>query len=38
MPEVLAKYKALGSGYTGVMADVLAYVADNPELLSKARG
>ena len=38
MPEVLAKYKALGKGYTGIMADVLNYVADNPEILSKARG
>jgi uncharacterized protein (DUF4415 family) len=35
MPEVLAKYKALGKGYTGIMADVLNYVADNPEILSK---
>jgi uncharacterized protein (DUF4415 family) len=38
MPEVLAKYKALGKGYTGIMADVLSYAADNPEILSKARG
>ena len=36
-PEVLEKYKALGSGYTGIMADVLNYVADNPEILSKVR-
>ncbi|MDR2094560.1 MAG: BrnA antitoxin family protein [Treponema sp.] len=36
-PDVLAKYKALGRGYTGIMADVLNYVADNPEILSKAR-
>jgi uncharacterized protein (DUF4415 family) len=36
MPEALAKYKALGKGYTGIMADVLNYVADNPEILSKA--
>ncbi|MDR0669415.1 MAG: BrnA antitoxin family protein [Treponema sp.] len=35
MPDVLAKYKALGKGYTGIMADVLSYVADNPEILSK---
>ena len=34
----LSKYKALGKGYTGIMADVLDYVADNPELLIKARG
>jgi hypothetical protein len=37
MPEVLAKYKALGRGYTGIMADVLNYVADNPEILSKVQ-
>jgi uncharacterized protein (DUF4415 family) len=37
MPEVLAKYKALGKGYTGIMADVLNYVADNPEILSKVQ-
>jgi uncharacterized protein (DUF4415 family) len=35
MPEVLAKYKALGKGYTGIMTDVLNYVADNPEILSQ---
>jgi uncharacterized protein (DUF4415 family) len=32
-PEALAKYKALGRGYSGIMADVLNYVADNPEIL-----
>jgi len=36
--DVLSKYKALGKGYTGIMADVLNYVADNPDILSKARG
>jgi len=36
-PEVLAKYKELGKGYTGIMADVLSFAADNPDLLSKAR-
>ena len=36
--DCLEKYKALGKGYTGIMADVLNYVADNPEILSKARG
>ena len=35
-PEVLEKYKALGDGYTGIMADVLNYVANNPEILSRA--
>jgi N-acetylglutamate synthase-like GNAT family acetyltransferase/uncharacterized protein (DUF4415 family) len=34
-PEALEKYKALGRGYSGIMADVLNYVADNPEILSK---
>ena len=36
-PDVLAKYKALGRGYSGIMADVLSFVADNPEILDKAR-
>jgi uncharacterized protein (DUF4415 family) len=35
-PDVLAKYKALGRGYSGIMADVLAFAADNPEILSRA--
>jgi uncharacterized protein (DUF4415 family) len=35
-PEAIEKYKALGSGYTGIMADVLNYVANNPEILSRA--
>ena len=34
-PEVLKKYKALGRGYSGIMADVLKLAADNPEILSK---
>ena len=34
-PAVLEKYKALGRGYSGIMADVLKFVADNPEILSK---
>ena len=34
----LSKYKALGKGYTGIMADVLDYVADNPDILAKACG
>jgi uncharacterized protein (DUF4415 family) len=37
-PETLKKYKALGEGYTGIMADVLNYVADNPEILATASG
>jgi uncharacterized protein (DUF4415 family) len=34
-PDCLEKYKSLGKGYTGIMADVLNYVADNPEILTK---
>ena len=37
-PDVLAKYKALGRGYSGIMADVLKLAADNPEMLSKTSG
>jgi uncharacterized protein (DUF4415 family) len=37
-PDCLTKYKSLGKGYTGVMADVLNYAADNPEILSRAAG
>ena len=36
-PVCLSKYKSLGKGYTGIMADVLDYVAENPEILAKAR-
>ena len=38
VPGCLSKYKALGKGYTGIMADVLSYVADNQEILSRAAG
>ena len=34
----LSKYKSLGKGYTGIMADVLDYVAKNPDVLAKALG
>jgi uncharacterized protein (DUF4415 family) len=34
-PDCLEKYRSLGRGYTGIMADVLNYVVDNPEILSK---
>ena len=37
-PDCLTKYKSLGDGYTSIMADVLDYVAANPEILAKARG
>jgi len=36
VPDCLSKYKTLGKGYTGIMADVLKYVADNPKLLKEA--
>jgi uncharacterized protein (DUF4415 family) len=36
-PACLSKYKSFGEGYTGIMADVLDYVADNPDILEKAR-
>ena len=36
-PSCLSKYKSLGKGYTGIMADVLDYVAENPEILEKAQ-
>jgi uncharacterized protein (DUF4415 family) len=34
----LSKYKSLGKGYTGIMADVLDYVVEDPDILAKARG
>ncbi|MDR0684173.1 MAG: BrnA antitoxin family protein [Spirochaetaceae bacterium] len=36
MPDCLEKYKAMGKGYTGVMADVLEYAVNNPEILTGA--
>jgi uncharacterized protein (DUF4415 family) len=33
--DVLESYKTIGAGYTGIMADVLKYAADNPDILSK---
>jgi len=35
-PDVLEKYKSLGRGYSGIMADVLKYAADNPGILTNA--
>ena len=35
-PDVLESYKTMGSGYTGVMADVLKYAVENPKILSEA--
>jgi uncharacterized protein (DUF4415 family) len=34
--DSLEKYKALGKGYTSIMADVLKYAADNPKFLEQA--
>jgi uncharacterized protein (DUF4415 family) len=34
--KTIEQYKALGKGYTGVMASVLEYVINNPALLKKA--
>jgi uncharacterized protein (DUF4415 family) len=34
--KTIEQYKALGKGYTGVMASVLEYVIKNPDLLKKA--
>lgn len=35
-PDVLESYKTMGSGYTGIMADVLKYAISNPNILSQA--
>jgi uncharacterized protein (DUF4415 family) len=35
-PDVLDKYKSLGKGYTGIMADVLTYAATHPDYLKQA--
>jgi len=35
-PDVLSKYKSLGRGYSGIMADVLKYAVDNPGILANA--
>jgi len=35
-PDVLESYKTMGSGYTAIMADVLAYAVNNPAVITKA--
>jgi len=35
-PDVLESYKTMGSGYTGLMADVLKYAVNNPGILTEA--
>ncbi|GHU89360.1 hypothetical protein FACS189476_08180 [Spirochaetia bacterium] len=37
VPDCLSKYKSLGKGYTSIMADVLNYAADNPDILTKVQ-
>jgi uncharacterized protein (DUF4415 family) len=35
-PDVLERYKTMGSGYTGIMSDVLQYAVSNPSVLAEA--
>jgi uncharacterized protein (DUF4415 family) len=35
-PQCIEVYKSIGKGYTGIMADVLAYAADHPDYLKQA--
>jgi len=35
-PDILEKYKTMGSGYTGIMSDVLQYAVNNPSVLAEA--
>jgi uncharacterized protein (DUF4415 family) len=35
-PDILESYKTMGDGYTGIMADVLKYAVDNPDILTEA--
>jgi uncharacterized protein (DUF4415 family) len=35
-PDVLENYKTMGSGYTGIMADVLKYAINNPAIIADA--
>ena len=37
-PACLETYKALGRGYTGIMAEVLAYAAAHPDMLENFSG
>jgi uncharacterized protein (DUF4415 family) len=34
-PECLKAYKALGKGYTGIMADILAYAVSHPKFVKE---
>ena len=35
-PDVLESYKTMGSGYTGIMSDVLQYAVKNPSVINAA--
>jgi uncharacterized protein (DUF4415 family) len=35
-PDILETYKTMGNGYTGIMADVLKYAVNNPDILTEA--
>ena len=35
-PDILESYKTMGDGYTGIMADVLKYAVNNPNILAEA--
>jgi len=35
-PDVLESYKTMGSGYTGIMSDVLQNAVNNPSVLATA--
>ena len=37
-PACLETYKALGRGYAGIMAEVLAYAAAHPDMLANLSG
>ena len=34
--DILERYKIMGDGYTGIMADVLKYAVNNPGILTEA--
>jgi uncharacterized protein (DUF4415 family) len=35
-PKTIEQYKSLGKGYTGIMAAVLEYAINHPQVLKKA--
>jgi len=34
--DILNTYRTMGNGYTGIMADVLKYAVNNPNILTEA--